>query len=1438
MGNRIGITGGAALLLAAAAAYGEITVYPDYPETIERDYAYDVKVVQDGASRPLTVYNHCERSILSERTHGGDVNRRFCEFAFSGGPARVDVRVAEDVACYKVFPARRGLRSAFKDGVISVWLDRPVYFGLQLNDSDKTILSVFADAPEDPAKVPAKGTKGVLYVDRWLDAPGADGLLETGDDVREIYIAPGAVLNARLKIRGAGTRVHGRGMVLDPMSDIFRFDQTRNTARGVIVNAAKGISIEDVKVVDARTFNFISWMPGTVYRNVKALASMMCSDGFTNGGSGLLAENCWLYVGDNALVVGGVKDAVYRDIVIGTSCAAIFPQGDNAGAFLENVDVFRADDGLINNTYNDVLRRGNKWNEMNGGTARAEKGPQDLRHRFHNLSFRNLSAVDCTLFSHFFRGRNMGTLPKTFTFDGCSIPSSAGRTHWQAVGKTGGVAIETRNNPARWLVTDNYALTFTNLWIAGRRAAFAPRELDNPANVKLAYATTDAKREVPLAADRHEVGWTCPWKVTVGGALQRDWRLVDVARGAQALAEKSVAANLVAETSPVKSVWQRQPSWMTKLEATGRANGAPVYRLVQCEKGAGMQAVVTDGFLRRGNGKWRFAFELKAQSETPFGLEAVLISNEKRLVRRIPVEPGADWTSGSVEFDTDFDLSVTDLVALFVRTTAPADEICFRALSFAKALPPIRAIDLADSAQRDAQPRKTETSYEAGVEPGLSPDGDWSYRFKVTKPWRGDLPQKVGIDLVPAFRDWTDYDRLVLDIFNDAPGGDVLTGFIGGKTNAADGVRIWRHALKDHDLVRTVVDLNWPTNANPRDVGCIHLRLNTPMAADIRVAGFHLLRPGEEPPPVSPRFLVEKVVPLRTAREAARKREREEARVRFVADCRAAGQKGTHAWIGKATSMVKVMPRAGVAAAAADRFALRLARGEYESLQVAVMPSAGDLEDVSVEIGDLVCGAAVLPGKLFKTSPVGYVRTVNPAPYRVAYDVPTNGADCVGGYCRRTVVPPLGWWPDPILDHLGSAAVRGDDLQSFWVRLKCPRDQPAGIYRGTLAVKGKGWRETFPLEVRVYGFEVPRASPLPLAITFDPCANTQFADSQQLELVKRLKADPQAPINCWRKHETEWGEFLAEHYITLDNLYRFQQPGVVGREIRWDILERLRAEGRLGVFNLGYWDYPRAMDEASKAAWREWIDKTIAVQYEQAKAHGLLDRAYLYGCDEVVEKFFPNISYAIGELKRRFPGVPLFTTAYDSKLGVGSVLKEMDWFCPLTPAYASYVKIIPQSRAAGHQVWWYICCGPNAPHANLFVEHQAIEARMLMGAQTAKYRPDGFLYYQLTIWNSDRPISGPDTFTDWNPVSWTNFHGDGSWFCVGPDGTPCGTVRMENFRDGLEDYAYVLEYERRTGRKAEIPVEVCRDLVHFNDDPAALYAWRDRLAEEIERAAK
>ena len=657
-------------LLAVLSASGSLIRYPDYPEGIERDRAYDVRVSDGHEGIGLVVYNHCEKSSLQDRTRGGDVNRRFCAFAFDGGPVRVDIAVHEDVRCYKVFPARLGLRHVFRDGVISVWLDRPEYFGIQLNDSDWSILSVFADAPERDA--PEKGAPGVMYVDGWVDGPEPTGVITTDDSVKEIYLAPGAVLNARLVVTGKGTYLHGRGLILDPMSDIFRYDQIQVKSRGLVSFRAPGCRAEGVTLVDARTFNFMSWGKDVHYSNVKVLASMMCSDGFTNGSSGLLIDHAWVYVGDNALVVSGVQDATYRNITIGTSCKAIFPQGTNRGVRMENIDVFRADEGVIANEYNGVLRRNSKWSEMGTDGAKREPGPQDLKHQAQEFLFENLSAVDATYVGYVFRGRNMGTLPKSFAFRNLSVPFVPGRAGWRGIGVTNGVAVAVDNDEKRWLNSSNYSFSVTNLYLGGvARDAFPGFAVKPvPESVLKLSVTTDASvaRTVALAPDRVEVGWKCPFE-----------RMLEVT--------EPPPDNLLEDSLPKnRSLWQRAPSWMVKFDAVVRDEaGAVVYRLRQCEKGAGMQAVITDRIQSAGFGRYVLSFEAKARSENPFGFRILALSNERRIEATVPdVERDGDWRRYEIALDLDFDPQVTELVALKIGTTAAVDEVRFRRLELVR----------------------------------------------------------------------------------------------------------------------------------------------------------------------------------------------------------------------------------------------------------------------------------------------------------------------------------------------------------------------------------------------------------------------------------------------------------------------------------------------------------------------------------------------------------------------------------------------------------------------------------------------------------------------------------------------------------------------------------------------------------------------------------
>ena len=572
---------------------------------------------------------------------------------------------------------------------------------------------------------------------------------------------------------------------------------------------------------------------------------------------------------------------------------------------------------------------------------------------------------------------------------------------------------------------------------------------------------------------------------------------------------------------------------------------------------------------------------------------------------------------------------------------------------------------------------------------------------------------------------------------------------------------------------------------------------------------------------------------------------------------------------------------------------LRLARNEWESLQICVKPTGGDLRSVKVAVEgdlDLVASGQSLvtsgvesqkekvEGQCEKTgqatvkppnrqtvgcrfaasnitcSVVGYVNITNKPPYRFSFTVKANNAV---GYYRATAPHRGGWWPDPILDFLGEADVKDGVAQSFWVRVHCPEDQPAGVFRGTLVVSAEGVEpRRIPLSVRVNDFTLGRRSALPLLITFRPSGS---------------KKDPASAAGCWRRHRDEWIDFLADYFIMPDNLYRVDYGEC---KIDFETLERLKREGRLGLFNLGYWGYPPSTNDTDLVKMRKDIDGRIGKAYRLAKERGLLDHACIYGCDEIDPGQFHLAKAAADYLKASFPEVPVATTARDNSYGVGTPLASVDWFTPFSTWYKR--DQADKSRAAGHKVWWYVCCTPEGDETpcNWYVDRQAIEGRLLMGAQAVRMRPDGFLYYETANWMGNKCIvNGP--FTDWNPRNSIQYNGDGQWVCAGPDGIPLPTIRLENFRDGLEDYAYakLLEEKLREMQNAQctmqnegdtaavqlsnyptsqlsncaswaqrarealaVPREVMDTMTNYTGDPAVVNRWRDEMADLIEGA--
>ena len=741
--------------------------------------------------------------------------------------------------------------------------------------------------------------------------------------------------------------------------------------------------------------------------------------------------------------------------------------------------------------------------------------------------------------------------------------------------------------------------------------------------------------------------------------------------------------------------------------------------------------------------------------------------------------------------------------------------------------------------------------------------------------------------LWPAFetravpKDWTRYDRLAVAVFNDTPAAMLFNIFIGDAKKPFRQGAHFQNRIPPYSAKQLVLKLKpaFSGKIDPADVAILHCYTENP-ACTMRffVGNFTLLEPGEPVPPL-PETYRDKIRARQQAVLAPRLKQLEETASRLdfrplpseiaaplkqrleklferfrsgeendrllsgtedpplelrsirslaaAASGFAARRNSVSAvpgfedvLLGYATPMEKVLPRVPLFHPLPETIRIEAAKNEIEAAQLIVMPFGRDRKKVGVTLTAFTGPAGTLPETALTVMPVGFVETTF---------APRSGSEYIG------------FWPDPLLSFLDAVEIKAGKAQPFWIRADIPEDQPAGVYTGRAEIMIDGERAfSVPVSVQVRDFTLPGRSMLPLAVTFWP--NDEMMPKCNPEFDPEARKSPAAPVHAWKKHKFEWSEMLADYYLTIDSLYEYP-----GWSPDFEVLSGLARMGRLGRFNLGNFG-PASEDPADNYGMRKTIDR-IRPRYEKAKALGLLPHAYLYGCDESAEERFPAVERAAAILKREFPDVPLFTTAYDSSFGTDGRLESIDYFCPLTPSFNE--EQAAAARRAGKQVWWYICLVPAPPYANNLIESSAVEPRLLMGAMSAKYRPDGFLYYQTSLWNNTSPITaGP--YTDWIAQSFPGYNGDGNWCYPGPDGTPLGSIRLENFRDGLEDYAYVKLLEEKLGKAAEtdadpqwrrnaeaalgIPGSLVSSLTEYSRDPQELYAWRARLAELLETA--
>ena len=562
-----------------------------------------------------------------------------------------------------------------------------------------------------------------------------------------------------------------------------------------------------------------------------------------------------------------------------------------------------------------------------------------------------------------------------------------------------------------------------------------------------------------------------------------------------------------------------------------------------------------------------------------------------------------------------------------------------------------------------------------------------------------------------------------------------------------------------------------------------------------------------------------------------------------------------------ASSGWKIPPNRELPKKEARGLYIELARNEAEAVQLVMRPTF-PITDFRITVSAFKNEAgAILASESIQILRVAYVPVA----------LPTD----------NTGVAAL--WPDPLPPIPNSMTLAADTNQPFWIRVKTSSNTAPGLYQGSFQLLGRNYQKSIPCTVRVFKFSLPERMTCTSALGFNAACAFQYHGVI-------TDSDKRKVLNLYL-------QALSDHHISPYNAAPLDPFKVIWPTLKpgdhpqpddlkvridwtqWDhAMQKAFEKYHFNTFNLpiegmgGGTFYSRTEPSLLGFGKESPVFKTLFKNYVQAieqhlHQRGWLQDAYVYWFDEPDPKDYAFVMNGFDRIKAAAPGIPrMLTEEIQPELIGGPTI-----WCPISPALKA--EDTRERQKCGEKIWWYVCTGPKAPYATLFIDHPATELRVWLW-QTWQRDVQGILIWETLLWTS--PLAYPDPHAPQNPYEdpmgweygyggepgmhrpWGN--GDGRFLyppLAAADGRPAAPIfeppvdciRLEMLRDGIEDYEYLAMLRRALASKGnslsvaqrsafeqllQVPTEITESMTQFTKDPAPIEAHRRQVAEALE----
>ena len=405
-----------------------------------------------------------------------------------------------------------------------------------------------------------------------------------------------------------------------------------------------------------------------------------------------------------------------------------------------------------------------------------------------------------------------------------------------------------------------------------------------------------------------------------------------------------------------------------------------------------------------------------------------------------------------------------------------------------------------------------------------------------------------------------------------------------------------------------------------------------------------------------------------------------------------------------------------------------------------------------------------------------------------------------------------GYYPDALVPlenykKLKENFIGAGQNQAIWIEVNIPEDQAAGVYKGFGELDLDGVKYEVPIEVTVYDAALPNANNVPslFGVWYDYIPQGEGFYSTELAnayydflLSKRIspmKADPTKWI-LGTEYDAfvQWlVDFAAENpMVSAYSLPYGVETYELGNVVDADGVNKLltmmaqknvelreAGNSEIDLFKKAVYYLGGIIDEPSGSGTQRVRDCDLIIH--KAK----LEIANTYFKDKYPDLYESCIS---------LPHV--VTTAYSPELVGTDEIGGVQAWCGQAQTWHSDAQRAElesrresADRTGGEDTWWYTCEQPRKPFVNFHMDDDTLNTRTIFWMMF-DYDVEGMIYWAINWHTSD------DVWT--TPVNYLNAVGDGMLCYPGAKYGilgPISTMRLENLREGEEDYECLLMIE-------------------------------------------